>query len=237
MGYKKYKKGIYIGFLILIGVIIFLVVRKQKEDKKEHIVTEQLLETQEEQKETNVIEENQSNNESTNQNKEVIRGTERAIEVKTVSLPSRLREGDLIDVRIRYPNGEEYVVLSKRGCHELSLEEGRMTLFLTEEEILRLSSSIVDCVQMEGTLYTVRYLRQQKQEASISNYMPSIEICNLIKNNSNIIGQATSILEEKMRKHLEERMEGWSESAKEERVDEATEWTPPGNEEGTYYID
>ena len=83
MGYKKYKKGIYIGFLILIGVIIFLVVRKQKEDKKEHIVTEQLLETQEEHKETNVIEENQSNNESGNQNKEVIQGTERAIEVKT----------------------------------------------------------------------------------------------------------------------------------------------------------
>lgn len=225
--------------MIFIGILLLLFFMNRKEAKKETMLNKQMIEIQEGdiQNENDRTVENQVDDQGTNMDKEIIQGTERAVEVKVVALPSRLKEGDLVDIRIQYPNGEEYVVLSKRGCHELSLEEGRVTLFLTEEELLRLSSSIVDCVQMDGTLYTVRYLRDRKQEASISNYIPSTEICNLIKSDSNIIGEATSILEEKMRKNLEERIGVWKESAKEERSDEETVWTQSGDKEGTYYID
>lgn len=138
-------------------------------------------------------------------NEEVIQGTERAVEIKAISLQSYLKNGDAIDVRIQYPNGEEYVVVSKRCCHDLIKEEGSVTLYLTEEEILRLSSSMVDCVQMDGRLYTARYLREMEESASIATYIPSTQVQQLIKSNPNIVGEAESILVKQNRKQLEKR--------------------------------
>lgn len=175
-------------------------------------------------------------------NAEVMQGTERAIEVKAILLQSHLREGDLVDVRIQYPNGEEYIVLSKRGCHELSLEEGRVTFFLTEEEMIRLSSSIVDCVQMKGTLYTVRYLRDQKQESSISNYVPSIDLCNFIKQNPNVVGESSSTLEKKVREEIENRISVWEQNAQTtEEIEDTEQFVWETNQEikegESYYVD
>lgn len=168
---------------------------------------------------------------------ETIQGTERAIEIRTISLQSRLKEGDLVDIRIQYPNGEEYVVISKRQCHELSLEEGRVTLFLTEEEILRFSSSMVDCVQQNGTLYTARYLRNREQDAAIITYMPSRDIMDLIKKDPNIMGEASSVLEEKARSQLEERLVTWEANKNEESINEEPVWSESEEREGGYYVD
>lgn len=141
--------------------------------------------------------------------REILSGTERAVETHTVLLQKDLIDDDLVDVRIHYPNGEEYIVLSKRGCHELKQEEGRVTFFLTEEEILCLSSSIVDCIQFDATLYTVRYLRDKKSISSVVNYIPREDICQLMIDNPNIIGEAETSLQEKYRKKLESRVLDW----------------------------
>lgn len=163
-------------------------------------------------------------------NEEVIQGIERAVEIKAISLQSYLKNGDAVDVRIQYPNGEEYVVVSKRCCHDLIKEEGSVTLYLTEEEILRLSSSMVDCVQMNGRLYTVRYLREVEGIASIATYIPSAQVQQLIKSNPNIVGEAQSILSKQNRKQLEQRLLSYE---VEEKVGNDTKQTEQRYEEQT----
>lgn len=146
--------------------------------------------------------------------RELIVGTERAVETRAVLLQTSLEDGDLVDVRIRYPNGEEYVVLAKRSCHEMDKIEGRVTFFLTEEEILCLSSSVVDCVQYDASLYTVRYLRDKKQISATVNYIPREDVCQLMVDNPNIIGESELYLQKKYRKSLEKRLRDWSNEVK-----------------------
>lgn len=224
---KKYKKRIWLLLILcfisfLVGILCISCRSKKKAVDENHFMSN-----------TSSIEVVKNNQEKSEEKKnmgtekyqvldqEVIQGTERGVEIRAVSLQSHLKNGDLIDVRIRYPDGEEYVVLSKRCCHELSQEEGKMTLFLTEEEILLLSSSMVDCLQMNGKLYTVRYLRDRKEEPATITYLPSKTICDLIKGDPNIIGKAESVLSNKNRKELEERISFWKEEEME--IDKAEE--------------
>ena len=131
-------------------------------------------------------------------------GKERAIEIQAIQLQQTLQEGDLVDVRIRYPNGEEYIVIAKRGCYEVVVPENRMTMWLLEDEMLRLSSSIVDCAAMNGTLYVVRYRRDLSQKTSKVTYIPKAEVCELLQQDPDIVSEAEGELLKKQRKRLEE---------------------------------
>ena len=220
---KKYKKKIWLLLILCFISFLLVILCISYRSKKKAVNEDRFLSS------TSSIEVVKNNQEKENVDtkeyrvldQEVIQGTERGVEIRSVSLQSHLKNGDLIDVRIRYPDGEEYVVLSKRCCHELSQEEGKMTLFLTEEEILLLSSSMVDCLQMNGKLYTVRYLRDRKEEPATITYLPSKTICDLIKGDPNIIGKAESVLSNKNRKELEERISFWKEEEME--IDKAEE--------------
>lgn len=220
---KKYKKRIWLLLILCFISFLLVILCISYRSKKKAVNEDRFLSS------TSSIEVVKNNQEKENVDtkeyrvldQEVIQGTERGVEIRSVSLQSHLKNGDLIDVRIRYPDGEEYVVLSKRCCHELSQEEGKMTLFLTEEEILLLSSSMVDCLQMNGKLYTVRYLRDRKEEPATITYLPSKTICDLIKGDPNIIGKAESVLSNKNRKELEERISFWKEEEME--IDKAEE--------------
>lgn len=214
---KRYKK---IGILLLVLVLgcIFLWWKLSYQTKQ------QFVELEKEKQNASTIElehtsgelEGESVNGIPNKtiDRELIVGTERAVETQAVLLQNNLVDGDLVDVRIRYPNGEEYVVLAKRGCHELEKIEGRVTFFLTEEEILCLSSSIVDCVQYDASLYTVRYLRDKKQISATVNYIPREDVCQLMVDNPNIIGESELYLQKKYRKPLENRLKDWSSRVK-----------------------
>lgn len=159
--------------------------------------------------------------------KETWHGDERAIEIRAIQLDHSLQEGDLVDVRIRYPNGEEYILLSKRGCYDVSKEEERMTMWLREEELLRLSSSMVDAAFTEGLLYIVRYREEIDQKPSKITYIPRKEVQQLIKENPNIVGKAETILSSQLRNQLEERQRHWKEDF------ETTDWIKEQREEST----
>lgn len=157
-------------------------------------------------KENNIVEEITSIQESVKQKDERWNGKERAIEVKGVALQQGLQEGDRIDIRIRYPDGEEYVVIAQRGCYDVAIEENTMTMWLLEEEMLRLASSMVDCEYMNGILYTVRYRRDIKQQSSKVNYIPKEAVYELMQNNPNVVEKAQISLWKKYRQGLEENM-------------------------------
>ena len=157
-------------------------------------------------KENSIVQEITSIQEGVKQKDERWNGKERGVEVKGVALQQGLQEGDRIDIRIRYPDGEEYVVIAQRGCYDVVIEENTMTMWLLEEEMLRLASSMVDCEYMNGILYTVRYRRDRKQESSTVNYIPKEAVYELMKNNPNVVEKAQISLWKKYRQTLEENM-------------------------------
>ena len=57
-------------------------------------------------------------------------------------LNSNLKENDFVDIRIIYPDGEDYTVLSKKALKNLTLEENKNFMWLTPEENLAISGSI-----------------------------------------------------------------------------------------------
>lgn len=132
-------------------------------------------------------------------------------------LNSNLAENDFVDVRILYPTGENYTVLSKARLRNLSLESNDCFFWLKEEEILMMHSAIVDTYLHEGTkLYTAKYVKPAAQEASIVNYDPSAQVQELIRNNPNIVEEASGKLsvarresmEKRIRQYLEKNPEG-----------------------------
>ena len=100
----------------------------------------------------------------------------RQIFVAEAELAEHLETGDRIDVRIRYCNAEDYLILSDKILVKCETESG-MVLELSEEEILLLSSAISDSRVYEGTkLYAVEYPENQKSEAGVVTYIANKDI-------------------------------------------------------------
>lgn len=127
-------------------------------------------------------------------------------EFTEINLSSNLEQGDLIDVRIVFPNGESYVVLSKKSIKQLAIDKNGCYMDLDAEELDRIQGAFVDAYLNKATLYTVKYIESALQEASVVNYTPSIEVINLIENDPNIINISSDYLSESARNSLETRL-------------------------------
>ena len=104
----------------------------------------------------------------------------RQIFISEAELAEHLETGDRIDVRIRYANAEDYLILSDKALVKCEKESG-MVLELSEEEILFLSSAISDSDMYEGTkLYAVEYPEYQKIQAGEVTYIPNKNILRMI---------------------------------------------------------
>ena len=116
-----------------------------------------------------------------------LRDDERVKELSLVLLQSDLEKYEFVDFRIRYSNGLEYTVLSKKEIIKIDLENNTVWLSLNEEERLMLSSALVDkAIYMGTSFYIDRYLESNIQKESFVNYLPNNEIMNLMAVNSNI---------------------------------------------------
>jgi len=128
-------------------------------------------------------------------------------EFNVIHLSSNLLEADTVDVRILYPNGENYIVLSKKILKSLNVANMNCFMWLAEQETLLMSSAIVDAYLTPGTtLYTTKYVASSIQEASETNYIPSKQIIKLIKENPNIIETAKKELSVRVRSIRENRI-------------------------------
>ena len=77
-------------------------------------------------------------------------------EINTLTLPTDLMVNDFIDVRMMYPSGVEYTVLTEKQVTKIS--GSTIWMDMSEEEMLLLNSAIVDSFLTEGTkLYAVKY--------------------------------------------------------------------------------
>lgn len=141
--------------------------------------------------------------------KEALHNDMRIREFSLFSLPTALKIDDFIDVRIAFPNGEDYIVLSKKRVRNLNKESGTIWLWLTEKELLEMSSAIVDAyLNEDSSLYTTVYVNGNLQEAATSNYPANMDVLTLIKDNPNIIEEAEIALFAEARVGLEDRLSG-----------------------------
>ncbi len=77
-------------------------------------------------------------------------------EINAVLLPTDLVVNDFIDIRIMYPNGADYIVLTQKQVSKISGTS--IWMDMSEEDTLMLNSAIVDSYLTEGTkLYAVKY--------------------------------------------------------------------------------
>lgn len=83
----------------------------------------------------------------------------------------------VVDVRIRYANGENYCVLKKKQLRKAEDDEEVCSFFLSEEEQLLMSAAQYDVDVYDGAeLYLVGFMEERLQEDSVSDYLPSVQV-------------------------------------------------------------
>jgi len=121
----------------------------------------------------------------------------RYVEYSMLTMPTTADYGNYVDIRLRLPNGQDLIVVSKK---EVVNMYGQTVGFnLTEEEILVLNSAIVESYTMMGAaeLYIATYVEPGLQEAAALTYSPTSDVINLIYSDENIVTTAKNYLIEK----------------------------------------
>ncbi|MBU9706547.1 SAF domain-containing protein [Paenibacillus sp. AK121] len=125
----------------------------------------------------------------------------RSRELKVVVLPSSLKSGDEVDIRIQFPTGQDYILLSKKKISRL---EGPIVwVTMNEQEILSLSSAIVDAYLHKASIYALTYVDPQFQPKAIPTYPPNEQVLALMNSDPNLVRVAEQKLSKQLRDSLE----------------------------------
>lgn len=117
---------------------------------------------------------------------DILSDTQRIQEYNMILLPSHLKNGDYVDVRLSLPNGQDYIVLTKKRV--LGTDATTVWFKLDEMEINLLNSAIVESYTINGSkLYAIEYVEPGLQEPTIKTYTVSQDVFNLINSNPNIL--------------------------------------------------
>jgi hypothetical protein len=137
----------------------------------------------------------------------VLDASERKEEVEYVKLPLRLKKDDTVDIRIVFPNGEDYIVIPKKKLDDVDINKQNVFYKGNEEEALMLQSALVDAYLNNAELYMKQYVEPEMQEIPIATYTPTIAVIAVIKSDPQIVNKAKWNLIDKVRKGLDERLE------------------------------
>ena len=114
-----------------------------------------------------------------------INSTYRLVEYSMIMLPTELQKGDTIDVRISYPNGQDFIVAAKKVVEKS--DSTSIWLKLREDEILKMNSAIIESYSVEGAkMYAVNYTQPGVQAAANANYPVSDKVYELLVQDPNI---------------------------------------------------
>lgn len=132
---------------------------------------------------------------------------DREYEILVANLMTSQSENDLIDLRIMFPNGEDYTILSKKRMDNLDMEANSFTCYMSAEEIQRMASATVDAYTISGTyIYTVRYTEATVAEETIPTYLVREETLALMAKDPNVYAEAEYTLNKQARDNLEVRL-------------------------------
>ena len=133
-----------------------------------------------------------------------VRETERVCIYDDILYAEGFEEYAAVDVRIRYPNGENYCVLQKKRLQKDMSDEG-CKFTLTEEEQLLMSGARYDAEVYDGTvLYVVRFLEERLQGENDRTYIPPEQIIAQMVKAEDGMAEGAELYEERMK--LEKRL-------------------------------
>jgi hypothetical protein len=118
---------------------------------------------------------------------------ERIVEYNMIVLPSLLKNGDYIDIRLRLANGQDLIVLPKlriEACTETAI-----WVKVGEYEINAMNSAIIDSYLAVGSkLYATKLTEPGMQEALTATYPINNDILQEMNSNPNILDEAKQAL-------------------------------------------
>lgn len=120
-------------------------------------------------------------------------------EYNMVILPTQIKNGDYIDIRLRLSNGVDYIVASKKMVEipEINGVESANTIIINmnETETMVMGNAIIEAYIDKGSLlYATTYVEPGMQETIIPTYVPSGTVQNAINSNPNIEQEAKNEL-------------------------------------------
>ena len=120
-------------------------------------------------------------------------------EYNMVILPSQIKSGDYIDIRLRLSNGVDYIVASKKSVEIPTINgvesANSIIVNMNETEIMVMSNAIIEAYIDQGSLlYATTYVEPGMQETVIPTYVPSGTVQNAINANPNIEQEAKNAL-------------------------------------------
>ena len=120
-------------------------------------------------------------------------------EYNIATLPTEIQTGDYVDIRIRFPSGLDYIIVSKKQINILQAggvdSVDTFTVNLSEDETLLMSCAIVEAFAVNGTeIYVNRYRDPGMQAAATPTYQLNDQVQRLVSNNPNITDEAKAAL-------------------------------------------
>lgn len=136
--------------------------------------------------------------------KEDISDDIRLHEYSFLDMHDEISEGSYIDIRITFPNGEDYIVAEHKKV--INRKDSSIYVYVTEEEILLMSSAKVDLDTFEGAnVYAILYAKDYQNPAS-KDYPANEYVCELADWDPNIIKKVFTDEGRLKRKELENNM-------------------------------
>lgn len=124
----------------------------------------------------------------------------REVDISGNRWPIGLKEGDYVDLRITYPRGEDFIVLSHKRV--MSITEQTLKVHMTEEEQHLYQAALVDYYLSRGhggDLYLTKYVEPGIQEEAAVYYSVPSNIEAVCRKNPNIIDLAQVTVENTLR--------------------------------------
>ena len=127
------------------------------------------------------------------QSSEIVTDDTRQEQYNMITLPVDLMTNDYVDIRLKTPSGQNFIVISKVQVDVPMNSDGSYVIDtirvnLREDEILAMSSAIVEAYGVKGSeLYVTKYVDPAMQEAALPTYTPNAAVTAQIQSNPNIV--------------------------------------------------
>ena len=129
----------------------------------------------------------------------------RTMEYNMLTLPINLTIGDYVDIRITFPDGQDFIVIAKKEIK--NIQGNTVTFDMSEADIVMLNSAIVESYIMKASnIYIAKYVEPGMQEKAANTYVPTAEVIRLIETDSNIVSTAKNELTSRFDANIRSKM-------------------------------
>lgn len=124
---------------------------------------------------------------------EPLQNSTRELDINVTHWPVGLTVGDYVDIRMTYPEGEEFIVLSHKRVNEINNQTLKIMMNENEQAIWQSALFEFYIYGVSGSgkgvdLYASKYIEPGVQNPAVAFYSPSSNIMNVVRLNHNIEG-------------------------------------------------